>query len=241
MPYDPRRLIREGQPSLDGQEESPVGEIVGLPGELVDRLIKLLNCDALGDVEWCDLSFYVVFFIGGATLADVVPDTGKDHAPGSVGEWTAQRSDLVSRDKYFKLIRDRLGELVVNGVEEAFLVRSMRDGIRQELEHLADVGEGDRNRAKVRGHIERTAASPATIAAFRTQLATTDPSAEELSDEEIATRLNKLAESEFLLPVSPDAALDRWSALTHWDEQAASLLPDAVFEQWRLQMARRLN
>ena len=92
-----------------------------------------------------------------------------------------------------------------------------------------------------RGHIERKVEDPAKIAAFRAQLATTDPSAEELSDEEIATRLCKMAESEFLLPSSPDTVLDRWATLTHWDEQAASLLPDAVFDQWRLRMAQRLN
>jgi len=218
-----------------------VDEIVGRPGELADRLITLLNCDALGEGGWDSVGFYAIFFLGGKSLYNLVPDTGKDPVPGSVGEQRRQLGKLVSRDKYFELIRNRLSELVVCGIEEAFLVRSVRDAIRRELESLTDIGEGDRNRAQLRVRIERTAADPAEIAAFRARLATNDPSAESLSDEEIAARLRNMAESEFLLPTSPDIALDRWAMLTHWDHHMASLLPDAVFDQWRQWMVRRLS
>lgn len=216
-------------------------QIEGLPGELLDRLIELLNGDALGEGGWYDVSFFASFFLGGKALRNVIPDTGKAPVPGTIGEMERQRRELVSRERYFELIRERLGELVADGLEEAFLARSVRDTIRRQLESLADTGTGDRNRTEMRARIERLADDPAEIAAFRALLAETDKSAETLSDDEVAARLRKMAESKLLLPTSPDEALDRWALLTHWDEQAVSLLPDGIFHEWRDRMIRRLS
>jgi hypothetical protein len=207
-------------------------EIEGRPGELLDHLIELLNNDALGEGEWYSVSFYVTHFLGGRTLGSVMPDTGPP-VPGSVAEQRRQRHEVVSRETYFELIRERLGELVANGLEEAFLARSVRDAVRQMLESLADVGTGDRNREEIRTQIEHDAEDPAAIAAFRTKLAEMDPSAETLSDEEVAARLRNMARLPVLQPTSPDEAAQKWALLTRWDQQAASLLPDAVFGEWR--------
>src|SRR6266536_3329894 len=51
-----------------------------------------------------------------------------------------QRPCTAHAARYFELIRERLGELVADGLEEAFLVRSVRDAIRRQLESLADTG-----------------------------------------------------------------------------------------------------
>jgi hypothetical protein len=47
--------------------------------------------------------------------------------PGTIGETERQHRELVSRERYFELIRERLAELVADGLEEAFLVRSRHD------------------------------------------------------------------------------------------------------------------
>src|SRR6266542_2700576 len=47
-----------------------------------------------------------------------------------------QRPCTAHAARYFELIRERLGELVADGLEEAFLVRSVRDAIRRQLESL---------------------------------------------------------------------------------------------------------
>jgi hypothetical protein len=218
-----------------------VDEIEGLPGELVDRLIDLMNSDALGERAWYDVTSYATVFIGGTALQTAVPDTGGTPAPGTVGEHIRQSGELASREEYFELIRDRLRELVANGVEEAFLVRSLRDAVHQMLEHMADVGAGDRKRAELRDHFLRTADDPARIAAFRARLAESDASAETLSDDEVAAMLRQTAGGDFLGPTSPESAVERWAMLTRWDEQVASLLPDAAFEEWHLRRLRKLR
>src|SRR5882724_857726 len=121
--------------------------IEGVPGELFDRLIRLLNCDALGEGGWDTVAIFTASFIGGEKLNAVVADTGKVLAPGTVGERMRQTHELVSRARYFELIRERLGELVYSGVDEAFLTQSLRDAVRPQF---ADVGEADRKRAETR-------------------------------------------------------------------------------------------
>jgi hypothetical protein len=218
-----------------------VSDFEGLNGELVDRLIDLLNSDELGEGGWYNVGEYAAFHIGGRTLDSVIADTGRPPRPGSVLEEEMRRRKLVSRDEYFQTMRQRLSDLVASGLDEAFLVRGLRDEIRRHLSHMADTGHGDRNRAETRERLERMADDPGRIAAFRAQVAKSDPAYENLSDDDIAERLRKMADSELLMPTSPDAALDRWAALTHWDEQAATLLPDAGFEEWYSRMARRVD
>jgi hypothetical protein len=148
-----------------------------------------------------------------------------------------QTHEVVSREKWFELIRKRLSELVTDGLEEAFLVRSVRDAVREMLAHLADTGTGDRNREQMRTFIEQQAEDPARITAFRALLAETEPSAETLSDDEIAEQLRSMTRR--LQPVSADEAARHWTTLARWDQQAAELLPDAVFDEWRRRRLRR--
>ena len=58
----------------------------GEQGELIDRLITLLDNDALGEHMWYNVGRYAQMFIGGAALNRVDPHTGEEPAPGSVGE-----------------------------------------------------------------------------------------------------------------------------------------------------------
>ena len=129
-----------------------------------------------------------------------------------------------------ELIRDRFVELVNSGLDEEFLVQGVRDGIRQILVSMADVGEVDRKNAEMKAAIERMLEDPAEFAAFRARLAASGN--EVPSDEEITAKLRRMAEAEVLRPLLADAVADRWAVLANWDNKVASLLSDDVFEQW---------
>ena len=60
----------------------PAEEIKGEPGELIDRVITLLDNDALGEQMWSNVGRYAEMFLGGAALSRVDPDTGEEPAPG---------------------------------------------------------------------------------------------------------------------------------------------------------------
>jgi hypothetical protein len=214
-----------------------VEEIKGAQGELIDRLIALLTSDALGEGMWYNVGRYAEVFVGGEALSRVEPDTGRDPTPGSVGEMMRREHLVVSREQWFEMIRDRLRDLVESGMDEAFLVRSIRDGIRPLLD--PEIGEVDRNRAKAREHMERMLEDPVELAAFRARLVKDDPSSEKLSDEEVSARLRRMAENKLLRPMSAEDARDAWATLANWDGQVALLLPDRSFDEWYRLMATR--
>jgi len=70
-----------------------VEEIKGAQGELIDRLIALLNSDALGEGMWYNVGKYAQMFLGGAALNRVDPHTGEEPAPGP------KRARRTSSDK----------------------------------------------------------------------------------------------------------------------------------------------
>jgi hypothetical protein len=218
----------------------PAEEIKGEPGELIDRIITLLDNDALGEHMWYNVGRYAEMFLGGAALSRVDPDTGKEPAPGSVGELMRRGRQVVSREQWFELIRGRFGELVQSGMNEAFLVRSVRDSIRPLLDYSGpEISESERNRAETREHIQRMLEDPAELAAFRTLRADKDPSAEALSDDEVKAQLRRMVEGRLLRPMSADDVSDRWVALENWDRQTDSFLPDRVFSEWTHLIATR--
>jgi hypothetical protein len=212
-----------------------VDDLEGTDGELIDRLIKLMNSDALGPSGWETVSFYAAYVLRGTALTEAHPDTG-EAAPGTVGEWIRQRGDVVSRDAYFGLIADRLAELVKFGLDEEFLVRSLRDAARRWLEHFGDTGTADRNRAKFREPLERALEDPAEFAAWRTRIANSDPLAASQSDEELMESLRRMVE--FLKPTSAESATEAWASLARWDDQVAAILSDQVFDDWRMRRTR---
>jgi len=182
----------------------------GEQGELIDRLITLLDNDALGEHMWYSVSRYAQMFIGGAALNRVDPDTGEEPAPGSVGELMRRGRQVLSREQWFEVIRGRLGDLVQSGMSKAFLVRSVRDSIRRMLDYSgAEIGESERDRAEMRERIQRMLEDSAELAVFRTLLADADPSAEALSDDEVSARLRRIAESGVLRQMSADDVTDR--------------------------------
>jgi hypothetical protein len=111
-------------------------------GELIDRLIQLMNSDDLGysvaleEMGWYAASSYAAAVLEGQALHYRRPDTG-DHPRYKRGNTT--------RDAWFGLIADRLAELIMGplGMSEEFLVRSLRDNTRWYLPHFGDTAKWD--------------------------------------------------------------------------------------------------
>ena len=217
----------------------PDDEIEGLQGELIDRLIRVLNNDALGGSLWYDVGVWAQALVGGAGAA-ALPDIGQEPVSGTVGVLMMRGRQRVSRDEWFERLEGRLSELVLSGMDEAFLVRGIRDEIRRKLAHAGDAGSVDRDRAELRMHIRHLLDDPASLSAFRADVAERDPSAAVLSDDEFSARLQRILEGPGFRPISAGDAADWVSALTCWDAQVFSLLSNDVIDLWHTRMVTRL-
>lgn len=135
-------------------------------GELIARLIQVMNSDDLGNsgpepdeepgddaavmrrMGWYAAGSRAEAALGGAALGNALVNTGgwepgnPDRMPIGVtqGGWK-----LVSRDEWFGLIADRLAELIKGrfGMSEEFLVRHLRDDTRMWLAFLGDTAKWD--------------------------------------------------------------------------------------------------
>jgi len=105
------------------------------------------------------------------------------------------------------------------------------------LESLTDIKKTIHNREKIRANIARWAEDPTMIEKFRAILAEDETSAQTLSDDEVAAHLRDMSSKRFLL-TSPEEVAKKRTLLTNWDQQVTLLLPDAVFDEWRLRRSR---
>jgi hypothetical protein len=135
-------------------------------GELIARLIQVMNSDDLGNsgpdadekagdeiaamrrMGWYAASLRAAAALGGAALGNALVNTGR-YEPGNpermpIGVTRGGRK-LVSRDEWFGLIADRLAELIKGrfGMSEEFLVRHLRDDARMWLAFLGDTAKWD--------------------------------------------------------------------------------------------------
>jgi hypothetical protein len=107
-----------------------VDEIDGRSGELINRLIELLDNDALGDGVWYDVGSSVQHVVGDRVLSSS-PDTGRGRIPRTPGY------ELVRRERWFAQIRERLLELEASGIFEPFR-KSPHSGLsaRRPIRHM---------------------------------------------------------------------------------------------------------
>lgn len=210
----------------------------GIDGELVDRLIGAVNSH---DDDWVDLSWFLVFAVGGAELWAAEPDTGRDPPPGSVGAERRKTRQLLSRPAYVERVRERLMSLVRSGVREDFLVRAVRDELTTNRQEFADTEGASTRREEMRARIERDASSPEAVAAFRAALSRSDPEAASLTDADISERLRRMAGSELLGPMSPRAEQEAWARVARWNDQVAARLSDRALAVWFDRHGRRLT
>lgn len=213
----------------------------GVEGELIERLI---GCAERGvDVEgsWYDIAIWISHFVGGHRLLSVIPETGRVLAPGSVGTKLRETNEVVTRTAYFGLIHERMIELVAQDVNEAFLVRLVRDQVRRELVHLADDSAVSEGRAETRQRLLAATADPHAIAFFRAILVQVDTGGASLPIKDIEFRLAEMARSPILDPMPLEQVVERWAAIEEWDRSVAAQLSDEMIEQWLLAFTSRMT
>lgn len=218
-------------------------EIEGLPAELIDRLIELIDFGEDHGGAWHEHGWWIEFNLGGSRLEGVFVDTGHDLPPDSVGvDQRRHAKTIVNRQGYVALLRNRLAELVLDGLDEAFLVRALRDELRRwKVQATEGIGEVDARRATLAKNLRDSADDPAEIAAFRSLIAQRDQAmAESKSDNELAEMMRKMADRDHLKPITPERVVDQWAELQRWDEVVAVSLPDEIFVRWRDLYAARV-
>lgn len=206
----------------------------GVDSELVDRLIAAVNSPH--ERDWLNMVWFLVFAVGGDELDRLEPDSGHEPRPGSVAAERRARLQLVSRDAYFRHIRNRLTQLVRSGVREDFLVRALRDELTTNCQILANTEAGNTKREELRESLERRALDPEFIAVFRARLAAKDPAAGLLSDDEVGDRLRNMAS--MTEPMSKADEQEAWNRATRWNEQAEAV-SDRVIVLWKDRYAMR--
>lgn len=178
---------------------------------------------------WADMGAVVAAMVGGI---EVEPLMDPPPPPGSVEAENQQRFGAVPKGEFTSLIRARLAELVSMDVYEAFLVRAVRDELVRYVTLLAATGQTDERREAMRRGLRDFSEDPTQIERYRQSLARSIPEAATWSDDQVAERLQSMAESSLLDPTTADAALDRWTAKRHFDERMGELLSDTDINTW---------
>jgi hypothetical protein len=217
-------------------------EVEGYPSELIDRLVEIVDVGENRGGEWHEHGWWLEFALGGSYVSGVFVETGAELSPDSDGARRRARAKrIVNRNQFWGLVRDRLAELVLSGVNEAFLIRSLRDELRRRLAESGEVGKGDQRRAELVERLREMADDPAEIAAFRARLAEKEQDAESKTDEDIAAILHDMANSPILQPTPVERAVDRWAALDDWDRRVSHRLSDAVIDLWLDRFSMRIT
>ena len=211
-------------------------EIQGLPGELVERLTTATN-PPLG-TDWLELTWWVVFAIGGDRLRGIVPDTGTEPAPGTMGSELRKSHHVVSRDEHLNQIRKRLLELVNSGLREDVLVRALRDDLTLRLKEQSDTAHANEKRQTMRENLERSTEDFDMISDFRARIAQDYPEYLSLTDDQVIEQLHAMAER--LAPIPLERELDTWARLDRWTARANALISDEVIAEWLDRYAKRM-
>lgn len=210
--------------------------IEGLPGELVERLMAAVNPPKGSD--WTELTWWLVFAIGGDRLSGIIPDFGLTPAPGTEGSELRKYHQLVNRDVYLNEIENRLVGLVKSGLREDVLVMALRDELTRQLKGQSDTDRANERRQATREIILRNAEDPDTIAKFRAHVAQDNPEYLVPTDAQVAEQFRSMANK--LLPIPLEGELDLWARLDRWTERANSLISDETIAEWLDKYAKRM-
>jgi hypothetical protein len=199
----------------------------GAPGELIDRLAWLIDQDDRPLVQrwWAEIGMIVAVSIGGGA-AEVMPSVRSE---SNRSDEAASHSGVVrvGRAAYVAAIRSRLFELADDGLDERFLVRSLRDEIASFLatDYLPVTVSLD--------DVDELVARVLTDDSLRARLRDLNHYFAARSD---AETIDELAGVDAAGDPSPDpAALDalaQWAAQEAWATTADQAVSDEHFEEW---------
>ena len=192
-------------------------EITGASGELIARFVELLGSPSKHTLTFAhDLGSFVLMWLGGPKIEI---DTGREYASDTVGARRRADPNLrwVTPGQYLEAMRQRMADVAALGLDEAFIVKALRDALDEWMEGTVYTGEINEHRR----HAREWAASEEGQALRRRLGApeTPDP---------------------LFADVTPEEAAVRQAAYAQWIERRDELLPEPIFDKWRFARLRPL-
>ncbi len=209
-------------------------DIDGERGELIDAFLSLIDPSEHGDTDrLMHAEMVLALTVGGAALSRVklaLPDVPVK--PGSVGEQILRSHDAVDADRYLDVVRTTLLALTDAGMDESFLIRSLRDEFTRHFERFADLGSAKERREQHRKFLLGIAEDPDRFMEMQQRMAEDKPELANLHPDQFADMLREMAASRLIAEPDVEEASRNWSALQSWTEDAAAVLPDEDIEAW---------
>jgi hypothetical protein len=122
----------------------------------------------------------------GGELAHYLP-LDAPPVPGTLLAEHAAAGRTLPEPEWLELLRQRLRELVDDGVDAVFLVRSLAHYVTDLYEQLANTEAAEEKRAQTRQGMYETAADPERLRSYRRRLAAQDPEYATKSEDETPT------------------------------------------------------
>jgi hypothetical protein len=198
----------------------------GRAGQLVDRLVWVIDRDDLPLVPrwWAEVGLIVAVSVGGSAV-EVMPSLG---AGTTVGIDLTSGSGVlrVGRTAYLNALRFRLFELLDDGVDERYLVRSLRDEVAGFL--ASDYVGGSRPIEDLAELVDRVLAAPA----LQTRIRAENRHFVGCSETELIDRLTGRRDPAGVPGPEAIEALAQWAAQDAWSIRTSQAVDDRQLDQW---------
>ena len=192
------------------------------PDQIIGDFLSVLSARPDADPHrLLNVAGLIAIAVGGEA-EHYVPLDAPPH-PGTILAEQAAAGRTLPEREWLELLRQRLRELVDDGVDAVFLVRSLAHYVTDLYEQLANTEAAEENRAQTRQGMYETAADPERLRSYRRRMAAQDPEYATKSEDEIANDLRQLADTHFN-PLSPEAVANTWGMLDAWQRDVADLL-----------------
>jgi hypothetical protein len=189
----------------------PPNELTGAPGELVQRLIYLLDQEPPCDPLWTQNLGWPA-----GIKFDVSPDRDE------------------SSESFLRRYIHHLNAILRLGVDEALIVSAARAQMDKWVNERADdMHKANQERSKFRAFLTETLEDPLGIDRHREK----HPD-DTRSDDEIRASLRRTID--FMQPISAEDATRNWAVQEHYQAEVAQWLSDDVISEWEELRLRRI-
>lgn len=186
--------------------------IVGLPGELVDLFMALVDRESQLEPHWWHTygSFTLLNFTAGFFPPDM------------------SRADAMTG------LREVLEYAINRGqVSEDFLVKALKRELDDYVHGKQDPAQYNARVDKMRETMQNVIDDPIARDRWRRAMASSNPEWATKSDAEVIGDARKALENSVTTRhLSPDDVAARWAEAGEWWDVAGELLPDHIFEHW---------
>jgi hypothetical protein len=214
------------------------GNADGLPlsgddGELVDRLLWVMDHDSGGEEWWFNLAVFVSQWLGVALERD----------GGWVAPWRVEGEEPSEvHEQWVAAMRDQFEELLAAGVDEEFLVVAVRDALARKVHGYTDFARANENRSNTLEGFQKLIDDPIERQRYRETLEETNPEYAAMSDDELVAQLTGMLERlPVFRPIDADEAAHAWGDSERWADLVGQAISDEIVSTWTSRASRRLS